>query len=320
MKICYPNQPADAKTMSRQGESAFTMVEIAIAIGVIGFALVAIIGILPAGMTAQKDQREDTIISQDAPYFLDAIRNGMPVNGDGTIGAQIYRTNQSAGTSLDFLTNYVQSIMFVINNNNNFTTNEIYASTNLFPNNLFSGAQIIGLLSTPQTNYNAPDFASNNFDTIATVRALSGPATSQQTGANTGVSSLMAFTYQMEVMITPFNSFGPDSTNYAGYDYPNADTNQFLIRSNRWREAVFNGPQFYSPYFNANMNTGSLQNNLFEVRLRFSWPVQNGSVGSHHQTYRTLVASQIVPAQINALSNYWYFQPQSYSFTPPPGL
>ena len=52
------------------------MIEIAIAVGVIGFALVAVIGILPQGMNVQKDNREDTIISQDAPYFLNAIRNG----------------------------------------------------------------------------------------------------------------------------------------------------------------------------------------------------------------------------------------------------
>ena len=79
------------------------MVEIAIAIGVIGFALVAVIGILPAGMNVQKDNREDTMISEDAPIFLDAIRNGATVtNFNGIIGVN---------GGLDYLTNYVEKIM-----------------------------------------------------------------------------------------------------------------------------------------------------------------------------------------------------------------
>jgi type II secretory pathway pseudopilin PulG len=56
--------------------AGFTMVEIAIALGIIGFALVAIIGILPAGLQVQRDNREDTIINQEGTYFMEAIRNG----------------------------------------------------------------------------------------------------------------------------------------------------------------------------------------------------------------------------------------------------
>src|SRR5258705_2108522 len=55
---------------------AFTMIEIAISLAVIGFALVAIIGILPTGMNVQKDNREETIIGHDASILMDAIRNG----------------------------------------------------------------------------------------------------------------------------------------------------------------------------------------------------------------------------------------------------
>src|ERR1700683_5220600 len=103
MRIYRTMQAADAKEMSHQGELGFTMIEIAIAIGVIGFALVAIIGILPAGLDVQKDNREDTLISQDAPYFLDAIRNGAPLFA-GLPNANAH--------GLDFLTNYVQSIRY----------------------------------------------------------------------------------------------------------------------------------------------------------------------------------------------------------------
>ena len=50
--------------------------EIAIALGVIAFALIAIIGILPAGLQVQKDNREETIINQDARLLLEAIKSG----------------------------------------------------------------------------------------------------------------------------------------------------------------------------------------------------------------------------------------------------
>jgi type II secretory pathway pseudopilin PulG len=296
--------------MSRQGELAFTMIEIAIAIGVIGFALVAIIGILPAGLDVQKDNREDTLISQDAPYFLDAIRNGAPlINGLPSANAH----------GLDFLTNYVQSIRYdtllpdgTTNSTTNFTS-------------FGSGFEIIGLLSAPQYNYGLTNFASNYFNVTATVRALSGPATEQQTGANTGLSSAMAFTYQMEVMVTPFNSFSQDSTNYHEY-LNNQDPNQWIIRSNRWLEATplsqlpvgFVLPP--SPYIAS--GAGGLQFNLFEVRLRFSWPVlSNGKVGPGRQTYRTLVASQLQRSTFTFdNAPLWFFQPQSYANTPPPGL
>jgi len=309
MRIYPPIQSADAKEMRRQGELAFTMIEIALAIGVIGFALVAIIGILPAGLNVQKDNREDTLISQDAPYFLDAIRNGASVTNTGG-GNFVYfgGPNVTTSPSLDFLTNYVQSIKFVYYVNG--ATNEIFT----FPNRklpTLTGAEIIGLLSTPQTNYNANNFTSNYFDTIATVRALSGPATEQN-----GLNSVMAFTYQMEVMITPFNSFAPSTITY---NNPNLDYNQNIINSNRWLEATpylpsgFTLP--YSPYLTT--ATGALVYNLFEVRLRFSWPVlPNGSVGPGHQTYRTLIASPLLPAVANDVNGY-FFQPQGFASVPP---
>jgi type II secretory pathway pseudopilin PulG len=66
------------------------MIEIAISLAVIGFALVAIIGVLPLGMEVQKENREETIINQDATMFMEAIRNGAQ--------------------GMDDLTNYVYAI------------------------------------------------------------------------------------------------------------------------------------------------------------------------------------------------------------------
>ena len=56
--------------------SAFTMIEIALCLAIIGFALVAIIGTLPRGLNVQKQNREETIINQDAALWMNAIRSG----------------------------------------------------------------------------------------------------------------------------------------------------------------------------------------------------------------------------------------------------
>ena len=75
---------------------AFTMIEIALSLAVIGFALVAIIGILPTAMEAQRENREETMINQDASVFLDAIRSGAQGMDDLTnyvIGIKIGRAS-----------------------------------------------------------------------------------------------------------------------------------------------------------------------------------------------------------------------------------
>ncbi len=96
----------------------FTMIEIAICIAVIGFALVAIIGVLPKGMLTQRDNRTDTIIGQDGMYWMEAIRSGA--------------------RGLDDLTNYVDEIQ-----------------VNGQPQAFVNGYDIIGLLSTPEAEVKA---------------------------------------------------------------------------------------------------------------------------------------------------------------------
>ncbi len=61
---------------ARPGEIAFTMVEVALSLAIVAFAMVAIIGVMPAGLNVQKENREDTVISQDAAFLLEAIRGG----------------------------------------------------------------------------------------------------------------------------------------------------------------------------------------------------------------------------------------------------
>lgn len=56
--------------------AGFSMIEIALALAVIAFALIAIVGLLPIGMQVQRDNREETIINQDGTYLLSAITHG----------------------------------------------------------------------------------------------------------------------------------------------------------------------------------------------------------------------------------------------------
>ncbi|HUD46251.1 MAG TPA: type II secretion system protein [Candidatus Baltobacteraceae bacterium] len=306
MRIYPRNLLADAKEERRQGERAFTMVEIAIAIGVIGFALVAVIGILPTGMNAQKDNREDTVISQDAPFFIDAIRNG------GTNVFDNNNNNISPIQGLDFLTNYVEKISILgITNTDNVTK----ITTNSVITSFGSGWEIVGLLSTPEGLY----VSSNNYTlTRAIVRSMGGSAV-EQNGANQATS----FRYQMDVEIIPFVNVAPDSTNFNFYEnvlkYA-ADSPEVLIRSNRWMEvntgAGTNGSIYLQPA------SGELAYSCFDVRLHFSWPVlpgPNGTevVGPGRQTFRTTIASAILasPLIIND-AQLWFFQPQLYATQP----
>ncbi len=144
---------------TRPSERAFTLIEIAICLAIIGFALVVIIGVLPTGLGTQRDIREETIINQDATVLLEAIRSGA--------------------RGADDLTNYVYAIA------NTGTSPANYDNTYLT-----NGANIIGLLSTPEF----VNGASNHI--IAYVRSISGSAAEKPPQDN----SLMvgdAFSYRV---------------------------------------------------------------------------------------------------------------------------
>ena len=124
--------------------AGFTMVEIAISLAIIGIALVAIIGVLPLGMNVQRDNREATVINQDASVFLEAIRNGsLGLNDltnyvfDITNSWTLYKTDGTVqGTGV-----------------NGYTYNTVSISSPVPPYS--SGPSrmepnIVGLLSTPE--------------------------------------------------------------------------------------------------------------------------------------------------------------------------
>lgn len=135
--------------------SAFTMVEIALSLAVVSFALVAILGILPSGMTVQRDNREDTIINQEGRYWLEAIKNGA-------LGS-------------DDLTNYVEEIVFYLEYLDNRQQTLVLSNSVSKP---WQGSDIIGMLTTPKYgNFSAYPHASRCTNrTVAIVKAITGSA------------------------------------------------------------------------------------------------------------------------------------------------
>ncbi len=149
------------------------MVEIAIALGVIGFALVAIIGILPSGLEVQRDNRSETIINQDAQFWMEAIRSGT-VEADGLLE----RVEQ---IELRGLT--PQFPIYTIGDGNGPT----YGSV----------SNVIGLLT----------WAAGGFDRVAEARvsAVSGAASEKEMDQSIRTNGV-GFSYLLRVSIEPVDA------------------------------------------------------------------------------------------------------------------
>ena len=272
---------------------AFTIIEIAICLGIIGFALVAIIAVLPRGLDVQKRNREETIIGQDADVWMSAIRSG----------AQGY----------DDLTNYVICITnFWTKYDANFNviggpgydyytpTHSERTSYNPKVNDflLTNGMHIIGLLSMPKRvpNYMNPPYQSNYV--VAYVRAFSGPVVDKVPQTNSVILS-DAFTYRMIVENFPY---APVDTNSFCVDCPAAvglSSAQLADRTNL-SHAIF-----------------ALQTNANDFRLRFRWPVlPNGQIPNYGlATFRSMAGGALLLTNdVNIPDQPLYFvQPSSYA-------
>jgi type II secretory pathway pseudopilin PulG len=249
-------------TLVLRPTSAFTLVEIAISLAVIGIALVAIIGVLPLGMNVQRDNREGTVINQDATVFMDAISKGA--------------------RGLDDLTNYVYAIT---NYQTHYNISGVpqtmvvlgynYLGSSTVPSfPINSGTNIVGLLSTPEFTDLSFNPTNNLFSggfsnhIIAYVRSLSGAAVEKPPQDNQIIQQ-DAFGYRLLCVNAAVA----------------VDTNIFSLPPNQ------------QPAY-----TRQLAGNLHELRLTFFWPVlPNGGVGGGRQSYRTLVAGQIARDPVNNL-------------------
>jgi prepilin-type N-terminal cleavage/methylation domain-containing protein len=276
---------AAARPCPVSGQSGFTMIEIALSLAIIGFALVAIIGVLPTGLNVQKGNREETIINQDAAVWMDAIRHG----------AQGY----------DDLTNYVIAItntvwsytlqngVFQPDGSVSFTGSgggspeiNVFTRTSWSRNGavqsgasqllLTNGYNIIGALSRPKlewtTNNAAAHFFSNYI--VANVRSMSGSAVEKYPENNATVLD-NAFSYRMIAEIDSYVPFDPGTTNVS----------PTLNLTLQQRAARISNSTVVS----------NLLANSHDLRLTFRWPLlPSGDAGNGRQTFRTFSGGQIL--------------------------
>ncbi len=299
--------------------AGFTMVEIAICLAIIGIALVAIIGILPAGLNVQKDNRQETLIDQDATVFIENIRNGA--------------------RGLNDLTNYV----FVISNTwtlysvggavidhgvNVYTyTNAIAYRTPVRSMALTNGANIIGLLSlpeytskngTPTPILNHPGYS--NY-VVACVRSLSGPAVEKPPQDNPIVVG-DSFSYKMICQNVPGAVYTPPLWLPNG-SYKAGDEVYWIGFA--WRATAASSDVEPAPssssWWAVEPYSAQLAANLHELRLTFLWPLlPSGAVGNGRQTFRTSVAGQLLPFNnpyaLPSPNALYFFQPQTFTIAP----
>lgn len=106
-----PNPPVTCKSFARAKRSAFSLVEVVLAVGVISFAFVAILGLIPAGLAQFRQAMDNSVGTQIAQritleceqtdfYTLINLKNA-PTNPQKTYFYQLasYSTSDSSKTS-----------------------------------------------------------------------------------------------------------------------------------------------------------------------------------------------------------------------------
>lgn len=274
------------RTRLRENEQAFTMVEIALSIAIVAFAMVAIIGVLPTGLQVQRDNREETIINQDGAYLLEAIRSG--------------------GLGLDELTNFVERIT-ITNRSRGWSIG--YFGSRLPEDGsqipLINGHFIIGMLSVPtyqrvRGNYRGGKHVWSTNEVTALMRSISGSASqrfqSQEFREN-------AFTYLLTITIAPYSIF---TNNIPSRNPDLAALNRLTTASN-----VMNNLYDVRLHFRWPVNiSGNGEDMQYQV-------------GKREQVFRSLVNGRLTPTNGSPFfdqndprfTNLFYFQPST--FAPP---
>ncbi len=274
------------------------MIEIALCLAIIGFALVAIIGVLPAGLNVQKDNREETIINQDAISWMNSLRNGAQGYDDLT-NYVILITNRWTSISVQangtLVTNTAGGDWY--DKNGSQVTS---VSPNLNNVGLTSGFRIIGLLSTPKNMPEPPapgqvGTYTNNYVT-ALVRAFSGAAVEKSPQANPTVLDA-AFTYKLIMENIAYVPVDP-----ASIDLSFAATNLL-------------SPQQIAERIGRARSVQILQTNSRDMRLMFRWPLlPNGDLGNGRVTFRAFTGGSLFPTKDFFVpeQRLYFFQPTTY--------
>ena len=284
------------------GVRAFTMIEIALSLAIIGFALVAIIGILPYGLGVQRENTEETIINHEATVLLDAVCNGQQGLDDLTnyvAAITNYQTIFALNGELASVPHPQRVNWYTTTNSGMFVPPANAVATDPFP--LTNGNRIVGLLSTPKylrvnTTPDGSFYVSNHV--VATIRAMTGLASDKFPQTNPDVRD-MAFTYRLTTEVVPSgyglaytnpvtiinlsSAFYPDWTNWTAYTNPPAppaqlDASQWISRKNNWL------------YANA------MEQDVYDVRFLFRWPATPQGLGRGRQVVRTMTSGPLVPS------------------------
>ncbi len=203
--------------------AAFTLIEVALSVAIVAFALVAIIGVMPAGLNVQRENREETIINNDARYFIDAIKGSVvpDILRQRVAGVAVYSNNTANPT-------------FVLVNNPSPSN----------PNTNPPAGEIVGMLSTPSP----PGTTVLNY---AWVRGLSGSL-----GDVSGTDKDLVFTY---ILITHIEAHNPATSSLAPYQSTNLwDVSMTFRWPARTDGTVGNGRQSYRTMIAGQLNGTNL--------------------------------------------------------------
>jgi type II secretory pathway pseudopilin PulG len=256
------------------GTAGFTMVEIALCLGVIAIALVAIIGVMPTGLQVQKNNREDTIINQDGRFFMEAIRGGA--------------------RGSDHLTNFVLSITY----SNSLGDRIIHTNSpggslpSGYRNSITNGQAIVGLLSTPRFFVTSNGRVTNYISAL--VRSVSGTAEERSDlwrKATVNEPLPFAFIYLLTAEVAPLHTLPPVLTNFTASGLTPVEV---AVYSNNWLRAK------------------NLEFNFSELRLTLQGPVfmkgRTLDVAGRPKTFRTLIGGR----QVLTEDKWSVVQPSTY--------
>lgn len=284
--------------------AAFTMVELALCIAIVAFAMVAILGVLPLGLSVQKQNREETIVDQEAPMWVDIIRRG--------------------GIGWDEVTNYVDYVLVERTAVNSGGGTRVFGFRGPFYSTEFSlpapnailqtPGDIVSLLSIPRFEADQGVIYSNRITAVC--RSFSGTFNSQIRPDRTPTFRPDerqlddAFRYQIQVELTPASSLPA-----LGLDAATA-LNSPEVRSGGFLSALRLNTNLVEalrdPFQLQNASQDLFAATLYDLRLTFRWPVfrvgNEVAVGPGQRVIRAQVFGKprfaiVNPNNINAV--YW---------------
>ncbi len=262
----------------RSGRQGFTMVEIALCLGVIAIALVAIIGVLPTGLRVQQENRQDTVLAQDGMQLLEAIRSGRSV--DDPLDPVRTRSPEWPN-GLDYLTNHIVAIAITNSADGNLIFVNPFLSrpdealpfgrvrsqggiATTYRRDLTNGLHMVGLLGRQQLEVRGGELITNYV--AALVRSLSGAALEKRPQ---DPALDIAFTYLLTSEVRPYGQVADEWINFLA---PALTDQEIAERKRRFLFAVNQGGNL-SELRLALSATAVLDPNFSEVRLILTGPV-----------------------------------------------